>query len=39
MLCFSVMIRRQLTFPALYKNVHELSQLTLGDDQLTHPVG
>jgi len=26
MLCFNVMICRQLTFPAYYKNVHELSQ-------------
>jgi len=26
LLCFNVIIRRQLTFPAFYKNVHELSQ-------------
>jgi len=39
MLCFSVIIRRQLTFLAFYKNVHELSQLALRDGWLIHPVG
>jgi len=32
MVCFSVVTRRKLTSLALYKNVHELSQLALRDD-------
>jgi len=38
MFYFSVMICQQLMFPAVLKNGHELIQLVLREDKLTHLV-